>query len=111
MRSPIGLNPHMTKMKVVDMKTGEVTQSVSRGMMLPAKEGTCEWCAVEHKSNLPHDATSMFYQYRFYNENGRWPDWRDALAHCLDKMKEFWKSELKKANIDVDKGQVRPGGK
>ncbi len=104
MRSPIELNPHMTKMQVVDMKTGKVTPSVSRGMMLPAKAGTCEWCAVEHQAQLPHDATSMFYQYRFYNEHGRWPDWRDAMSHCSDDMKKLWSCELKK-------GEVRPRGR
>ncbi len=111
MRQPIELKPHMTKMDVDDMKTGKVTPSVSRGMMLPAKAGTCEWCAVDHKPEDPHDATSLFYQYRFYNEHGRWPDWRDAMSHCTVELVKSWSSELAKLNIDINKGEVRPRSK
>lgn len=101
----------MGKIEVVDMKTGKVTPSVSRGMMLPAKAGTCEWCAVDHTPEQPHDATSMFYQYRFFNEHDRWPNWIDAMAHCSEETKLQWRSHLETFDIDIDKGELRPKAK
>lgn len=94
----------------VDCKTGKETPLGTFGL-LPAAEGTCEWCAVRHFPSQPHNAQSMFYQYRFYNEHGRWPNWLDAMAHCSDELKTAWKSHLKKLGVDVDRGKVNPSPK
>lgn len=69
--------------------------------LLPAPEGKCQECATEHAAELPHNQQSLFYQYKFYNEHGRWPTWEDAIAHCTDEMKEFWKAELRMRGVDV----------
>jgi hypothetical protein len=63
-------------------------------ILLPAKEGTCPICARSHHENEPHDKTSLFYQYRFYSEHGRWATWEDAMEHCTEEMKSEWRREL-----------------
>jgi len=68
--------------------------------LFPAKPGTCPECAVAHEPELPHNQQSLFYQYSFYNEHGVWPTWGDAMAHCNEEMKEFWKSELQAVGIE-----------
>ncbi len=99
---------HLGKVTTVDMKTGKTEASKGSMMMLPAKAGTCEQCAYEHKAEDPHNAQSIFYQYFFYNDQGRWPDWNDAMAHCSDKMKELWKKHLTEAGVDHANGKVNP---
>lgn len=76
--------------------------------LLPAKEGTCEECATAHPIELPHNAQSMFYQYHFFNSKGRWPNWKDAMEHCSDAMKNLWRKELRSKGVDVDAGKVNP---
>lgn len=107
MRSPIP-GKHLPTVKSVDMRTGKETDTGSRMMMMPAKEGTCEWCAVEHLPEMPHNAQSMFYQYRFYNEHGRWPNWKDAMSHCDDKMRSTWTEHLEAMGVNVAAGDVNP---
>lgn len=65
--------------------------------LLPPKEGVCQECAVDHPPDLPHDQESLYYQYHFLAEYGRWPTWDDAMAHCSDEMKATWREELAKA--------------
>jgi len=69
--------------------------------LLPAKPGTCPECAVDHDPKHPHNQQSLYYQYHFYADHQRWPTWADALAHCDDQMKAFWKDELQKRGISV----------
>jgi len=76
--------------------------------MIPAKPGTCEQCAVDHEKEFPHNAQSLFYQYHFYNETGRWPDWKDAMAHCTKEMKAQWMTQLTESGVDVEGGRVNP---
>lgn len=74
------------------------------GIMMLGKtpEGTCPMCAVAHDPALPHNRDSLAYQYKFYDENERWPTWSDAMAHCSEEVKEFWIEELKKRGVDVE---------
>jgi hypothetical protein len=67
--------------------------------MLPAAPGTCEVCATAHAPAQPHNQQSMFYQYRFFAEHKRWPTWADAMSHCDETTKAFWKSELAKRGV------------
>ena len=93
---------HLAKGAVtVDSRTGKVTKSKVNFSMLPAQPGTCEWCAEDHKTDQPHNAQSLFYQYRFYNEHGRWPTWKDALKHCSKKVRALWISELERHGVKV----------
>lgn len=63
--------------------------------LLPPAKDVCQECAVKHGPEEPHDATSLYYQYSFHEKHGRWPEWRDAIAHCPDHIKEAWITELK----------------
>ena len=36
-------------------------------------EGTCPECAVRHDPDQPHNRDSLVYQYKFYDQYGRWP--------------------------------------
>lgn len=62
--------------------------------LLPPKEGTCPLCATAHEPYLPHNAQSLYYQYRFYAAHGRWPTWQDAVAHCDSEMRMVWEERL-----------------
>ena len=63
--------------------------------LLPPKPDVCQECAVDHDPLLPHNAQSLYYQYSFYAEHGRWPTWKDALAHCEPEMQQFWEEALR----------------
>ena len=63
--------------------------------------GTCPICAVKHDPALPHNQQSLAYQYKFYDEHGRWPTWNDAMAHCSDDVKELWRTALRERGVDV----------
>lgn len=65
--------------------------------------GTCPMCAVMHDADAPHNRDSLTYQYKFYNENGWWPTWADAMAHCAPEVKEAWTRELTKLGVNIGK--------
>ena len=67
-----------------------------------APAGTCPECGRDHELEMPHDNQSLVYQYRFYDEHGRWPTWNDAMAHCSEPVRSAWASELAKLGIDID---------
>lgn len=73
------------------------------GMTMLGKtpEGTCPICAVKHDPEQPHNRDSLCYQYKFYDENGRWPTWIDAMAHCSEELQEFWKQTLTEKGVDL----------
>lgn len=70
--------------------------------LLPTAPGTCPECAVEHAPEEPHNQQSLTYRYSFFGKHGRWPKWRDAIAHCTPAVQAVWIEELKKKGIDVD---------
>lgn len=70
--------------------------------MLPAAPGTCPECAVKHDPEQPHNQQSLFYQYHFFNEHGKWPTWKDAMEHCPEDIKKLWVDALKEQGVDVD---------
>ena len=65
-------------------------------------EGTCKMCAVKHDEAQPHNRQSLTYQYKFYDENGRWPTWKDAMSHCSDEIKKVWIETLTKKGVNID---------
>jgi len=70
--------------------------------MLPAAPDTCQECAVKHEPHMPHNKQSLFYQMKFNAEHGRWPTWKDAMAHCTPELQAQWAKILKdKFNIDI----------
>lgn len=64
--------------------------------LLPAPDGTCPECAVKHEPDQPHNNQSMAYQYHFYGRIGRWPTWKDAIAHCTPEVQALWEAALRK---------------
>lgn len=65
-------------------------------------EGTCKMCAVKHDEAQPHNQQSLTYQYKFYDQNGRWPTWNDAMSHCSDEIKKVWIEALTKKGVNID---------
>lgn len=70
--------------------------------LMPAAPGTCPECAVAHDPKQPHNQQSLFYKYKFYNEYGRWPTWKDAMEHCSDDIKAFWIQSLEERGVKVE---------
>lgn len=70
--------------------------------LLPAAPGTCPECAVSHDPQQPHNQQSLFYQYHFYNEYGRWPTWADAMERCPEEIKAAWIKELTSRSVKID---------
>ena len=77
-------------------------------MLLPPKPGTCPACAVNHDPAMPHNRDSLYYQMRFYQQNGRFPTWGDSMAHCDDAVKAVWINELSKRGVPEE--QFRTDG-
>lgn len=65
-------------------------------------QGKCPMCAVKHDPEQPHNRDSLTYQYKFYDAHGRWPTWKDAMEHCSDHIKEFWKNALAERGGDLE---------
>jgi hypothetical protein len=65
-------------------------------MMLDPSPDTCHECGRAHDCRQAHDNQSLIFQYRFYSKRGRWPTWKDALAHCTPDMQKEWEEELRK---------------
>lgn len=70
------------------------TKTTPMSLLPPAEDG-CPICATKHPPEAPHNAQSLYYQYRFYAARGRWPTWADAVAHCKDHVREWWETELR----------------
>ena len=69
--------------------------------MAPPRPGTCPECAVDHDPAYPHNRDSLFYQYKFFAANNRWPTWADAMMHCDQAMKDMWIEKLREMGVDV----------
>jgi hypothetical protein len=80
-----------------------MTNHLAPWMLLPAEQGKCPECGVAHSPDMPHDNRSLFYQYHFYKQNGRWPTWDDAMAHCSDEVKAATKEVISKNRLWIHK--------
>ncbi len=87
------------------MKTKDDRDKSLAAGLLPCKPNVCQECAGKHRPNEPHNKNSLYYQYHFKAEYGRWPTWEDAIAHCEERIKKMWREELTKlgAAIKEDK--------
>lgn len=65
-------------------------------------DGACPECAVKHDPQQPHNRDSLTYQYKFYDQHGRWPTWNDAIAHCPDEIKELWIRALTERGVKIN---------
>lgn len=73
-----------------------VEKKTVRFGILPPKPGSCAICGHKHEPALPHNCQSLYYQYAFYGQHGRWPTWADACAHTAPDMREAWERELRR---------------
>jgi hypothetical protein len=90
------------KMAVVDAETGETKEVRDAGWkLMPPPAGACQVCGHNpaHSADGPHNAQSLYYQYAFFADHGRWPTWRDAIAHCAPPVKSAWEAELRKRGV------------
>jgi hypothetical protein len=79
---------------------GELKQ-VGAFKMLPPKPDVCQTCAVKHDAGQPHNQQSLYYQFHFWSDHGRWPKWKDAMAHCSPEIKQKWIAALKEKGVTV----------
>jgi hypothetical protein len=77
----------------VDPATGKQTHARTSWSLLPPRAGTCQFCAVEHEVDEPHDALSRHYRIAFSAVVGRAPTWVDAMAHWSGTTRATWKAE------------------
>lgn len=80
---------------------GDPRDKTSTWTLLPAPEGTCSQCGVDHEPHQPHNFQSLYYKYAFYAEHKHWPTWEDALAHCDDETYEMWRVALAEHGVEV----------
>lgn len=80
----------------MDIKTIDLAKE---GTLLPCAPHVCQECAVDHEPEMPHNLQSLYYQYKFYGKNSRWPTWEDALSHCSVDIQNAWKQSLKERGI------------
>ena len=85
------------------------TDKSMRMMLMPPVPGTCPWCAVKHDPGQPHNRDSLYYQYKFYFECKRWPTWGDAMAHCAEDVKAFWREQLMEKGVSAEQLEVPDG--
>lgn len=71
------------------------------GVLLPPAEGLCQQCAYKHEPGEAHNQLSLFWQYWFYGEHGRWPVWADAIAHCDEKTRAAYKRAFREYGLDL----------
>lgn len=76
--------------------------------VLPAAPGTCPECATVHPPEQPHARQSLFYQYRYCQQHGRFPSWNDAMSHCTPAIQRQWREGLREIGYDVPEPEVSP---
>lgn len=80
----------------------EVTLRACGFTLMPPHPDRCQVCAAQHEPHEPHNQQSLFYQFAFYNEHGRWPTWADAMAHCTEEVQALWTAELANYGVVVE---------
>ena len=70
-------------------------------MMGNTPPGTCPMCAIKHDPEQPHNLQSLTYQYKYYDQHGRWPTWEDAMAPCSPEVKEYWITALREQGVEI----------
>ncbi len=68
--------------------------------LLPPSADKCQYCAVKHNPEQPHNAQSFYYAFWFNATYNRSPTWNDAMAHCSEEVKKEWLAYLTKLGID-----------
>jgi hypothetical protein len=82
----------------MNIKTIDIAKE---GKLMPCAPDVCQECAVKHDPDMPHNQQSLYYQYKFYQQHGRWPTWKDAMAHCTPGMQDAWIRAFKERGIEI----------
>lgn len=61
----------------------------------------CPECKAVHAPTAPHNCFSTDYQKSFYEKNGRYPTWEDAMTHCPPDIKRVFRDELIRHGMDL----------
>lgn len=64
--------------------------------LLKCAPNLCQECAIAHRPDEAHNAQSLYYQMTFRLTHGRFPTWRDAVAHCKEPVRILWQTELER---------------
>lgn len=74
---------------------------VQGGMtLLPAKAGTCAYCATKHGEHDPHNFQSLSYGVRFLAQYGRDLTHADCVAHLSAKRRQAYRDVLPRFSLD-----------
>lgn len=92
--------------QMIDADGNVVEEKQNSMMLLGPPPDKCQVCASDHPHDQPHNAQSLYYQYAFYSERGRWPTWTDAMAHCTDEVKAEWRARL--IEVYKERGVQKP---
>lgn len=49
--------------------------------------GRCNKCGFVHAKDKPHNLGSVVFLLGFYDKEGRWPSWMDAMEDMTDEQK------------------------
>lgn len=69
--------------------------------LLPPAPDDCQVCGGIHAPEGPHNPKMLYYRVAFSQENGRYPTWEDAMAHCPPAVQEQVRAYLKAIGIDT----------
>lgn len=88
-----------TMKQLGDPRGGPATWTL---MPVSQQNGECSQCGVLHDPEEPHDRETLYYQMAFHAEHGRWPTWRDAMAHCSAEIRAAWTAALLERGIEIE---------
>ena len=71
-------------------------------VIMPPVRGSCPVCACVHREDEPHNRESLYYQMKFRQENGRFPTWKDATAHCTPQVRAAFKEAMRRYGIIIE---------
>lgn len=77
-------------------------------MLMPAKAGTCHFCATAHGPDDPHNWWSLFYHTRFQMSYGRGATHADAVAHLAEERRELYRQALAERGIEWSEPDGEP---
>lgn len=80
----------------------DLKEQLSQWHIQPPAPGTCPICGTKHPPEFPHNKNSLFYQYSFAQQFGRWPTWADACAHCDEETKSITRRTVEQRGAHWD---------
>ena len=94
-------DPDITIMPPTVKQAGDPRGQDATWTLLPPSPEVCSQCAKDHEPDVPHDQRSLYYQFAFRAETGRWPTWNDAMAHCTEETQIRWRIALRHYGVEI----------